>query len=109
MHVQRFDYITGTSKNIETAYLSAQKAPANPSAAGLLTPADGLAGESATDETTNIHDSNDSMAVSVTRHASNPVQQFKNLLHGIDTLDLGLYPTFPAQCNEVGGAIPIAS
>lgn len=75
-------------------YLSAQKAPANPSAAGLLTPADGLAGESATDKTANIHDCKDSMAVSVTRHASNPVQQYENLLHGIDTLDLGLYVTW---------------
>jgi hypothetical protein len=81
-------------------YLSAQKDPANPSAAGLLTPADGLAGESSTDETANIHDSKDSMAVSVTRHASNPVQQYENLLHGIDTLDLGLYVTWGSNWKQ---------
>ena len=60
-------------------YLSAQKNTANPSAAGLLTPADGLAGESSTDKTANIQDRKDSMAVSVTRHAPNPyIAKFKN-------------------------------
>ena len=60
-------------------YLSAQKNTANPSAAGLLTPADGLAVESSTDKTTNIQDRKDSMAVSVTRHASTPyIAKFQN-------------------------------
>jgi hypothetical protein len=72
--------------------LSAQKTACNPSAAGLLTPADGLQVETVGDKISDTLDSRDGMAIPVTRHALTPyVQDFQFLLCGIDTLDLGLY------------------
>lgn len=64
-----------------------------PSAA-VGTPADGHGVDqvpgNADDYTIQDHD--EGMALSVTRHASNPrVNEFYYLLHGIDSLDLGLY------------------
>lgn len=76
--------------------LSAQTILRSPSAAAEA-PADGLTVEYAEDKISNAHDvrnSIDSMAVSVTRHASSPYsnsQDIQFLLSGIDTLDLGLY------------------
>ena len=78
--------------------LSAQETLTSPSAAGRLTPADGLKAEFAGEKSfkaPDVEDDIDSMAVSVTRHASNPhVTEFQFLLSGIDTLDLGLYVTW---------------
>lgn len=72
--------------------LSSQDNLHRPSAAGQRTPADGLAVENNSDKSFNVPDGRDSMAVSVTRHASTPhVKDFKFLLCGIDTIDLGLY------------------
>lgn len=53
--------------------LSALKIITSPSAAGLLTPADGLVEEADSDKSFNLTDGRDSMAVSVTRHASTPL------------------------------------
>ena len=78
--------------------LSSQDNLHSPYAAGQRTPADGLKVEFAGDKSSNAHDVRnciDSMALSVTRHASNPhVTDFQFLLCGIDTLDLGLYVTW---------------
>lgn len=75
--------------------LSAKKKLPRPSAAGLLTPAEGRAEEASSDKSFNVPDGRNSMAVSVTRHASTPhVTDFQFLLCGIDTLDLGLYVTW---------------
>jgi len=74
--------------------LSAQNAPLSPYAAAEA-PADGQAVEYAGDKISNTSDNEDCMALPVTRHASNPlVEQFQFLLHGIDSLDLGLYVTW---------------
>jgi len=82
------------SNNSECAenHLSAQTTPPRLCAAGLLTPAHKQAVESSGDKISNILDSRENMAVSVTRHVSDPqVGEFQFLLSGIDSLDLGLY------------------
>lgn len=64
--------------------LSVQTASPRLCAAGLLTPAHKQAVESAGDKISNIPDSRESMALSVTRHASTPCfTQFQNqIAHG---------------------------
>ena len=61
------------TSNCAGNYLSGQKASLCPSAAGLLTPADGQKIEYAGDKSFKAHDDRDGMAVSVTRHASTPL------------------------------------
>lgn len=53
---------------------------------------DGAGRDAASEQTCKCWSANESMAESVTRHASNPiVEEFQFQLCGIDTLDLGLY------------------
>lgn len=73
-------------------YLSAQKAPPRLCAAGLLTPAHKQVVESDRDKISNIHDSRESMAESVTRHTLISRVEFIDVLTcGIDSLDVGFY------------------
>ncbi|MEI6610462.1 MAG: plasmid replication initiation factor [Deltaproteobacteria bacterium] len=72
--------------------LSTQETPPYPSAAGLLTPADGKAVNYVPEDSYHSQGSDRNMALSVTRHVSDPqVEEFQFLLSGIDSLDLGLY------------------
>lgn len=82
------------SNNSECAEnsLSVQTQPPRLCAAGILTPAHKQMVESVGHKISDNPDSKDSMAESVTRHASTPlVDEFQFLLSGIDSLDLGLY------------------
>ena len=73
------------------ACLSAQETPPCPSAAAL-TPADGKAVNYVSEDSCPTQGSDKSMALSVTRHASNPsIEEFQFQLCGIDSLYLGLY------------------
>ena len=74
------------------ACLPTQETPPCPSAAGLLTPADGQAVNYVPEDSCHTQGSDGNMALSVTRHVSDPqVEEFQFLLSGIDSLDLGLY------------------
>jgi hypothetical protein len=89
LRVHKSDYIPATSGNNKTACSSAHPCP---SAAGLLTPADGQAVNYVPEGSCHSQGSDGNMALSVTRHASTPlVDEFQFLLSGIDSLDLGLY------------------
>ena len=91
MRVHKSDYIPATSGNNKTACLSTQEAPPYPSAAALP-PADGKAVNYVSEDNYQFQGSDRNMALSVTRHVSDPqVEEFQFLLSGIDSLDLGLY------------------
>jgi len=73
------------------ACLPAQETPPYPSAA-VTSPADGKAVNYVPEDSYHSQGSDGNMAVSVTRHVSDPqVEEFQFLLSGIDSLDLGLY------------------
>jgi len=91
LHVHKSDYIPVTSGNKITAYSATQETQPSPSAAET-SPADGKAVKYVPEDSCQSQGSNGNMAVSVTRHVSNPqVEEFQFLLCGIDSLDLGLY------------------
>ncbi|MHB8092611.1 MAG: plasmid replication initiation factor [Syntrophales bacterium] len=67
-------------------------------AADVTTPAAGQGGDHVSENGCSIQDRDESMAVPVTRHATTPcIEEFKFLLCGIDTLDLGLYVIWGAD------------